>query len=109
MKTTIGTRLTVALISVLTMSGCTQMPTEKVGIVDMRPQMTFKGVSEDVRDARVLVDGLDMGAVGEYIEGTASLRTLPGVHIVKINFGGRTLIEEKIYLGDGVIRTILVK
>lgn len=93
----------------VSLTACTQMPTEKQSISDIRPQLSFKIPDERMATARVLVDGLDMGTVGDYQEGVAALRVLSGVHIVRIELGGQPLVEEKIYAGDGVNRTILVK
>jgi len=109
MKSALATGLILVALSGLVTSGCTQMPTEKQGISDMRPQVTFKGVTDETRSARVLVDGLDMGQIGDYLDGVAALRVLPGTHVIKIEQSGRTLAQEKVYLGDGVSRSILVK
>lgn len=89
--------------------GCTQMPTEKQNISDMRPQISFKAEGERSYGSRVLVDGLDMGMVSDFIDGKAAVRVLPGTHIVSVISGGSVLLEEKIYLGDGVSRSFIVK
>jgi hypothetical protein len=91
------------------LSGCVQMPTEKQGVSDLRPQLSFKIADENLRAARVMVDGLDMGAVGDYAEGAAVLRVLSGTHVVRVYASGVQILEEKIYVGDGVNRAILVK
>ncbi|OYY93694.1 MAG: hypothetical protein B7Y41_10635 [Hydrogenophilales bacterium 28-61-23] len=93
----------------LLIGACTQMPTEKQGVSDLRPQLSFKTSEDGMRAAHVFVDGLDMGSVGDYLEGVASLRVLSGVHAIRVDLGGRAVVEEKIYLGDGVNRTVLVK
>jgi hypothetical protein len=92
------------LLSVL--AACVQMPTEKQSVVDQRPQISFKvsGDAQRVAGARVLVDELDMGTVGDYLEGQSSLRVLPGTHLVKVQSGSTTLLLERAYLGDGVHR-----
>jgi hypothetical protein len=97
------------LIGSLLSGGCTQMPTEKQGISDMRPQISFKAEGERAQEARILVDGLDMGMVSDFIDGKAAVRVLPGTHIVSVTSGGIVLLEEKVYLGDGVSRTFIVK
>lgn len=91
------------------LTACTQMPTEKQSVSDMRPQLSFKFSDERMAIARVLVDGLDMGIVSDYQEDKAALRILSGIHIIRVELGGQPLIEEKIYAGDGVNRTILLK
>lgn len=106
-----STRILVVVASLgLTMlSACTQMPTEKQGVSDMRPQLSFKFHEERLASARVLVDGLDMGTISDYQDGKAALRVLPGSHVVRVELGGQPVVEEKIYVGDGVNRTVLVK
>ncbi len=92
------------------LTACIQMPTEKQGVTDLRSQLSFKIPDEEMRAARVLIDGLDMGAVGDYAEGAAALRILSGTHLIRVvDSTGRSIVEEKIYVGDGVNRTILVK
>jgi hypothetical protein len=97
------------LVGCLFFGGCVQMPTEKQGISDMRPQISFKAAGERAQGSRILVDGLDMGMVSDFIEGKAAVRVLPGTHIVSVTSGGSVLLEEKVYLGDGVTRTFIVK
>jgi hypothetical protein len=47
--------------------------------------------------------------VSEFMEGKAAMRVLPGMHIVSVSSGGSVLLEERVYLGDGVSRSFLVK
>ena len=97
------------LIGSLFLGGCVQMPTEKQSISDMRPQISFKAEGARAQGSRILVDGLDMGMVSDFIEGKAAVRVLPGTHIISVTSGGSVLLEEKVYLGDGVSRTFIVK
>lgn len=92
-------------------AGCVQMPTERQSVVDQRPQISFRvsGDQARVNGARVLVDELDMGTVGDFIDGKGSLRVLPGTHVVKVQSGGDVLLVEQAYLGDGVSRPFNVK
>ena len=109
MKKTITTLIMAAgLAGMLTLSACTQMPTEKQSISDLRPQISFKAADERVRNARVMLDGLDMGPVGSYLEGAASLRILSGTHLLSIASGNHVIFQEKFYAGDGVNRTFIV-
>lgn len=98
-----------ALIGSLLSGGCTQMPTEKQSISDMRPQISFKVEGGRAQNSRVLVDGLDIGMVSDFIDGKAAVRVLPGTHMVSVTSGGSVLLEEKVYLGDGVSRSFIVK
>ncbi len=96
-------------IFVSCLTACTQMPTERQGVTDLRPQLSFKYEDDSVSNARILIDGLDMGSVGDYRDGKAALRVLSGNHNVRVVLDGRTLLEERVYAGDGVNRAILVK
>jgi len=104
--------LAVALVgaSLGGLAGCVQMPTEKQSVVDQRPQITFRvaGDVQRVAGARVLVDELDMGQVQQYLDGQASLRILPGMHLIKVQSGGNVLLMERAYLGDGVVRPFIL-
>jgi len=97
------------LLACIQISGCVQMPTEKAGIADLRPQISFQLVDDSVSPARVVVDGIDMGTTADYQAGIAALRLLPGSHLLKVTFMGATLMEEKFYVGDGVQRTFTIK
>jgi hypothetical protein len=88
------------------MTACVQMPTEKQSVVDQRPQITFRvnGDQQRIAGARILVDDLDMGSVQDFLDGQASLRVLPGTHLIKVQAGSSILLMERTYLGDGVVR-----
>jgi len=75
----------------------------------MRPQLSFKVLDENLYGARIYINGLDMGVVDDYLEGAASLKVISGNHQVRIEKQGRTIVDEKLYVGDGVNRTILVR
>ncbi len=89
-------------------SGCTQLPTEKQSISDMRPGLSFKAQNSDLLEGRVMLDNLDMGQAREYQEGYAMMRILPGPHLLAIYLNGQKIYEEKIYASDGVNQTILI-
>ena len=97
------------LTNILVLGGCSQLPTEKQNVSDIRPQISFKTNNEFVLSARVLVDGLDMGAVGDFLDGAAAMRILPGMHKLTVMAGSAVLLDEKIYLADGVSRSFIVK
>jgi hypothetical protein len=106
---TAGRALVAALVASVTTAGCVQMPTEKQGVADLRPAISFKVLSESSRDARVLVDEREVGQAGDFVEGKAALRVLPGTHLVRVVDEGNELVNQKIYLGDGVNRVLIVK
>jgi len=110
MRRTLATlSVAVFIANALVLGGCTQLPTEKQTVSDMRPQISFKAESESVQSARVMVDGLDMGSVGDFLEGAAAVRLLPGMHKLTVTAGSAVLLEEKVYLSDGVSRSFVVK
>lgn len=108
LKRTFERTLGIVLVMLLA-TACTQLPTEKQSVTDMRPQLSFKIMDNGLRGATVFVDGLAMGSVGEFSEGVAALRVLSGNHQIRVDLNGRVLVEEKLYIGDGVNRTILVR
>lgn len=89
--------------------GCTQMPTEKQSVVDMRAQISFSFDDDAMASARVKLDGIDMGSAYEYQEGKSSLRILPGTHRLTVINRGANIIDEKFYVGDGVSRSFNLK
>jgi hypothetical protein len=93
----------------LSITGCTQMPTEKQGVSDLRPQISFQIERSDLASAQVVVDGLSMGVAGSYLAGQAALRVLPGTHELQVVAGGRVLLSERIYLADGVTKSFVLK
>ncbi len=98
-----------ALSCLSMLGGCTQMPTEKQGVSDLRPQISFELTDPAMATAQVMVDGLPMGEVGRYVAGNASLRVLPGTHELKVVIQGRTLMHERFYVGDGVNKTFVIR
>ena len=97
--------LVAAMLGAATFSGCVQMPTERQSVVDQRPQVSFRIGHESQLAARVFVDRLDMGTAGDYAHGKASLRVLPGTHLVEVRLGSQVLLNERVYLADGVNRS----
>lgn len=97
------------VLGMIGLSACTQMPTEKQSIADVRPQIAFNISHESLRDARVILDGMDAGTVADYSADAATLRILPGTHVLRVVLGSKTLLDERFYLGDGANRTFLVK
>lgn len=90
-------------------TGCTQWPTEKQSISDLRPGISFKAQNTDLLDSRVVLDGLDMGQARDYQEGVAMMRVLPGPHMLNVTFNGQKLFDEKIFTSDGVNQTFLLQ
>lgn len=102
--------LAALLLSVVLSTACIQLPTEKQEVVDLRPQLSFSMAdsSADPSIYRVFVDDLDMGAVGSYLSGKGALKVLSGTHVVRVEMQGKTVLQERLYLGDGGTKTILI-
>lgn len=102
--------LSLALASTV-LTACVQYPTERQSVVDLRPQISFRFDSNNSRisEARVLVNGLDSGRLGDFVDGKGSLRVLPGMHSVRVVSGSDVLLVERAYLGDGVARPFNIK
>lgn len=98
----------IAALALATLAACVSYPTEKQGVVDARPKISFR-LADGAADARVLVDGLDMGRAGDFAEGKAALRVLPGTHQLTVQEGRRVYLSEKFYVADGVSRTFAMQ
>ena len=98
-------------LALAALGGCVQYPTERQSVVDLRPQISFRFDPADARmnEARVLVNGLDSGRLGDFLDGKGSLRVLSGTHTVRVVSGSDLLLDERAYLGDGVARPFIVK
>jgi hypothetical protein len=100
------------LIATSLLVGCVQYPTERQSVVDQRPQISFRFEDSDAArlgEARVLVDGLDSGRLGDFVDGRGSLRVLPGSHTIRVVNGSVVLLDERVYLGDGVARPFNIR
>lgn len=99
--------LAVILLS-LSVIGCVQMPTEKQTAVDLRPRLTFAVNNPALDPARlqISVDGLAMGLVASYLAGQQELAVLPGTHLITVTQGNAVVLQERIYVGDGMTKTL---
>jgi len=109
MRSDVMLKRAVAALALATLAACVSYPTEKSGVADTRPHIAFRVADGADANARVLVDGLDMGRAADFAEGKAALRVLPGTHQLTVRAGDRTLVSEKFYVADGVSRTFDVK
>jgi hypothetical protein len=90
-------------------SACVQWPTERAYVSDLRPQLSFVIEDESLLTARVQVNGLDVGKAGDFVNGKAALRMLPGTNVIRVVDGTRVVAEERVYMADGVARSIVLK
>lgn len=90
-----------SLFSLLALSACGEMPAQSQGIADTRPQISFKASTERVLGAKVIVDGRDMGRVGSFLEGDATLRVAPGTHMLIVASNNQLIYQQTFYAGSG--------
>ena len=99
-------RLAVVLCLGIAPVACIQPPTSTASVSDMRPGLAFK--TSGALDAAIFIDGQNVGTVGQYLEGEALLRVLPGTHQVQVMRGSAMLVDQRVYVADGVNKTIRV-
>lgn len=95
------------LCASLMLTGCDYFPTT-VQTVDSRPMVMFK-TTLDADVMKVYVDTKYVGTVSEFLKDEAALRLVPGTHVIRIEKPDHTSQIEKFYVGDGVIKTIVVQ
>jgi hypothetical protein len=96
------------LAGALALGACSQLPTQASGMVDARPQISFTATTERVINAKIILDGIDMGQVGSYLEGAASLRIDTGTHMLIVASDNRLIYHQSFYAGKGDSRTFTV-
>ncbi|OPZ58698.1 MAG: hypothetical protein BWY87_01342 [Deltaproteobacteria bacterium ADurb.Bin510] len=72
-------------------------PYTTVRTVDERPGIVLSGAPAE---ARLFVDGLDMGAARTYAE--RALRLEPGSHLIEIRQGGVALFSQRVFIESGL-------
>lgn len=97
-------RRALAVCVALAVAACSYSQ-QDVHVVDDRPAIAVGGAPSD---AAVVVDGLNLGRVGQFFTDRQVLHLEPGVHTVAIIAAGRTLLSEKVFLGGGEVRTLTV-
>ena len=94
-------------------SACVQAPTERVQAVELRGQLAFvmQNPAAPVDGLRVIVDGLDVGPLAALVTGSGGareLKVLPGPHQLRIDSPMGPLLDERIFVGEGATKTVLV-
>jgi hypothetical protein len=100
--------LAATLAGVLALGACSPMPTQSQGAADRRPQISFKATTERVLNAKVILDGTDMGQVGSYLEGDASLRMNTGTHMLIVASDNRLIYQQTFRAGNDYSRVFTV-
>lgn len=95
-----------ALVSIVMMSlviGCSY-PTTQVRVTDERPTIAIQGAPAN---AVLYVDGLNMGLANTF-NGSQLLILEPGTHKIEIKSQEKTLLSEKVFLGEGTAKIFSV-
>ena len=101
--------LLAATIAGTSLVACVQTPTEKQQVVDLKAQVSFAYANESLANASVIVDGLQMGVIRNYKAGIAALQLKPGTHHIQVQMDTQSLLSEKVYVGDGVSKTLEIR
>jgi len=73
--------------------------------VDGRPRLLLQGAPQG---AVLFLDGKAVGEAGTYAGDPGVLLVEPGTHVVEVKLGERLLLSQKIFLGGGEQRTLVV-
>lgn len=98
------------VILMLSLTACvTAKPVETQSTVDDRPLLFFVSDNSAAPGAiGIYVDGLHMGDAHEYLNNKRGLAVLPGTHLIELRRNSATLLSEKIYIGSGTSKTLVV-
>jgi hypothetical protein len=96
------------LAGALALGACSQLPMQARGMADAQPQISFTATTERVLNAKIILDGIDMGQVASYLEGAASLRIDTGTHVLIVASDKRLIYHQSFYAGKGDSRTFTV-
>lgn len=104
------------LVATIALGGCAQPApattappvAAPLGAPDERPRLVFGfgSVNEELPSARVLVNGIDVGALGEFAFGTGALRVNAGTHRISVTFFDRVLFDQTVTVVDGERRKL---
>jgi hypothetical protein len=99
----------VAAATIGLLSACTQMPTEKRGVADIRPQISFQLEKAELAQAQIRINGLAMGQAGDFRDGQSSLRLISGTHHLQVLWGSQIVLDQRFYVADGVNKSFILK
>jgi hypothetical protein len=100
-----------ALAGVLSIGACSPLPlqaTQAPGPADQRPQISFKATTERVLNAKIILDGVDRGEVGSYLEGATSLLIDTGAHMLIVAANNRLIYQQSFDADKGYHRVFTV-
>ena len=104
-----STSLATIVFALSLLTACVKMPTENSHMIDNHPTISFSS-SRDLStgDYVLYVDNLKMGDISKYQAKKNSLMVVSGSHIIKVEYMGKVIMSEKIYLGDGTSKTLVI-
>lgn len=101
-----------ALVAVVMLAACAQSATKMTTTVDDRPRIAFalpEGTS--AQGYRVIIDGIEYGAMSQYLAGTRSasaVRVVTGRHLVEVWYNNQRKLNREIFLSEGDTRILQV-
>lgn len=96
--------LLIVFIMLIMIHGCTY-PTSGVRVLDNRPSIAIQNAPNN---AILVVDGIDMGLANNYDGRERTLIIEPGTHKIEVLNYGKTLLSEKVFLGQGEMKLFKV-
>jgi hypothetical protein len=97
-------RLLVFSFITLLVYGC-HYPTSEVRVLDDRPTIVIQNAP---KGAFLFVDGLNMGQARLYDGREKALVLEPGTHEIEVTSQGNVIHSERVFLGDGELKTLKV-
>lgn len=85
---------------------CCADPVTVTRVVDDRPRILLQGAPEG---AVLFLDGRSMGSAAAYAGSPGVLLVEPGTHLLEVRLGETLLMSQKVFLGGGEQRTLVVR
>jgi len=85
---------------------CCADPVTVTRAVDDRPRILLQGAP---KGAVLFLDGRSMGSAEAYAGDPGVLRVEPGTHVLEVRLGETLLMSQKVFLGGGEQRTLVVR
>ncbi len=92
------------LVLPLLLLACAE-PISNTRTVDDRPRILVQGAPEG---AILYIDGKSMGPASSYAGNPGVLQVEPGTHIMEVKVGETLLLSQKVFMGGGEQRTLVV-
>ncbi len=91
-------------LTVLALAACSY-PVETTRVVDEHPAILVQGAPAG---AMLSVDGLVAGRVTDAGGAPQAIRVEPGTHVIAVGSNGMTLLRERVFVDDGIVKTITI-